>query len=264
MKQIDLNSDIGESFGAYTIGQDAAVLAHISSANIACGWHAGDPMVMDKTVQLAVENGVGIGAHPGYPDLMGFGRRQMNCSLEEIRAYLVYQVGALMGFCAAHDVRLQHVKPHGALYNTTVKNDDMVRVIADAIAAIDPSLYYVALAGARAETIGRICHQAGIRVIFEAFPDRAYTPQGELAPRHLPGAVIRDPAEAAQRAARMAVEGAVIATDGSILALNAQTLCVHGDTPEAVALVRQIRQTLKQERVAVRPMLPGKTEKTAP
>jgi UPF0271 protein len=258
MKSIDLNSDIGESFGAYTIGQDAAVLTHISSANIACGWHAGDPLVMDKTVRMAVENGVGIGAHPGYPDLMGFGRRPMDCTLDEIRSYLIYQVGALKGFCAAHHTRLQHVKPHGALYNTTIRNDDMVRVIAEAIIAIDPALYYVALAGSRAERIARICDDVGIRVVFEAFPDRAYTPQGELAPRHLPGAVIRDPVEAARRAVRMAAEGKVIATDGSVLELNAQTLCVHGDTPSAVALVRQIRQALEQEGVAVKPMSPGK------
>ncbi len=256
MKSIDLNSDIGESFGAYTIGQDADVLTHISSANIACGWHAGDPLVMDRTVRMAVENGVGIGAHPGYPDLMGFGRRQMNCSLEEIRAYLIYQVGALKGFCKAHDTRLQHVKPHGALYNTTVKNDDMVRVIAEAVAAIDPALYYVALAGSRAEKIARICDEVGIRAIFEAFPDRAYTPRGELAPRHLPGAVIKDPIEAARRAVRMAARGEVVATDGSILKLDAQTLCVHGDTPAAVALVKQIHQALEQEGVVVKPMTP--------
>jgi UPF0271 protein len=257
VKKIDLNCDMGESFGAYTIGMDASVIQHITSANIACGWHAGDPLVMDKTVRMAVENGVGIGAHPGYPDLMGFGRRRMTCSLEEIRAYLIYQIGALKGFCTARNTRLQHVKPHGALYNTTVKNDDMVRVIAEAIAAIDPALYYVALAGARAEKIGRICKQVGIRSVFEAFPDRAYTPQGELAPRHIPGAVIEDPAEAALRAVKMAEKGEVVATDGSVLKLNAQTLCVHGDTPTAVALVQQIHQALEHKGVAVKPMTPG-------
>jgi len=248
---------MGESFGAYTIGMDAPVIKHITSANIACGWHAGDPLVMDKTVRMAVDNGVGIGAHPGYPDLMGFGRRRMACSLEEIRAYLIYQVGALWGFCTAHNTRLQHVKPHGALYNTTVKNDDMVRVIAEAIAAIDPTLYYVALAGARAKKIARICEQVGIRSVFEAFPDRAYTPQGELAPRHIPGAVIKDPAEAALRAVKMAEKGEVVATDGSVLKLKAQTLCVHGDTPTAVALVQQIHQALEHEGVVVAPMISG-------
>ena len=256
MNRIDLNSDIGESFGAYIIGEDEAVLKHISSANIACGWHAGDPLVMDKTIRMALKNGVGIGAHPGYPDRMGFGRRPMSCSLEELRAYLIYQVGALGAFCAAHNTRLQHVKPHGALYNTTVKSDDMVRVTAEAIAAINPSLYYVALAGARAEKIAKICNEVGIGVVFEAFADRAYTPTGELAPRERPGAVIKDPAEAAQRAVQMAKEGKVIATDGSILELTAQTLCVHGDTPTAVALVQKIRHALETEGVAVKPMVP--------
>lgn len=261
MQAIDLNSDIGESFGVYTIGQDAPVLAHISSANIACGWHAGDPLVMDRTVRRAAADGVGIGAHPGYPDLMGFGRRRMNCSLAEIRAYLIYQVGALQGFCAAHNVRLQHVKPHGALYNHAAGDDETVRTIAEAIAAVDPSLYYVALAGPRAAAIARICGRAGIRVVFEAFPDRAYTPEGRLAPRGQPGAVITDPVEAARRAVRMATAGEVVATDGSVVPLHPQTLCVHGDTPTALALVRQIRHTLEQAGVAVKPMAPSAGER---
>ncbi len=257
MQAIDLNCDIGESYGAYVIGRDEDVLDHISSANVACGWHAGDPLVMDRTVRMAKARGVAVGAHPGYPDMLGFGRRQMTISTEELRTYLTYQVGALWAFCRAHDTKLQHVKPHGALYNTTVKDDVMVRAVAEAIAAVDPSLYYVALAGARAPAIARICESVGLRVKFEAFPDRAYTPDGFLAPRHYQGAVVKDPAEAARRALRMAQKGEVVAVDGTILQLDAQTLCVHGDSPAALELVVAIRQVFADHDVLVRAMGSG-------
>jgi UPF0271 protein len=255
---IDLNCDMGESFGAYKLGMDASVIAYISSANIACGWHAGDPMVMDRTIRMAKEHGVSPGAHPGYPDLMGFGRREMALSREEIRAYMIYQIGALQGFCAAHGLKLRHVKPHGSLYLSAVANEAVARGIAEAITAVDPDLYYMALAGQKGELVAGIGKEMGLKVIREAFPDRAYTPDGTLVPRSQAGAVIKDPAEVAARALLMAGEGVVVAVDGKRIPLKAQTLCVHGDTPGAVDLVRQIRQTLEKENIRVAPFAGGR------
>ncbi len=254
MQKIDLNCDMGESFGAYKIGMDESVIKYITSANIACGWHAGDSLVMDKTVKMAVEHGVGVGAHPGYPDLLGFGRRNMDCTADEIRSYVISQVGALQAFCTVHGTRLQHVKPHGALYLTAVANETVARAVAEAIVSVNPDLLYVALAGAKGEMVRRIGNEAGLKTVFEAFPDRAYTPEGNLVSRREPGAVIKDPAKVAERALRMATKGIVIAIDGSSVKLEAQTLCVHGDTPSALDLVRNIRETLEAEGVAVQPM----------
>jgi UPF0271 protein len=253
MRTIDLNCDMGESFGAYTIGMDAEVMAHISSANIACGWHAGDPIVMDRTIKIALEHNVGIGAHPGYPDLMGFGRRKMALSPEEIKQYLIYQVGALKAFCRVHHTRLGHVKPHGALYLDAVEDAATARAIAEGIMALDPQLKFVALAGKKGETMRRVGEELGLKVVYEAFPDRAYTPEGTLQPRSIPGAVISDPDTVARRALDMA-GGFVVATDGTRIALEAQTLCVHGDNKTAVDLVRKIRQTLESEGFCVQPM----------
>ena len=254
MKKIDLNCDMGESFGAYKLGMDEKVIQYITSANIACGWHAGDPLVMDKTVKMAVEHGVGVGAHPGYPDLLGFGRRNMDCTPDEIRSYVAYQVGALQGFCKIHGTRLRHVKPHGALYLTAVVNEVVARAVAEAIVSVDPDLLYVALAGAKGEMMTRIGKDVGLKVVYEAFPDRAYTPEGNLVPRRDPGAVIKDPQEVARRALRMATEGVVIAVDDTSIPIEAQTLCVHGDTPSAVDLVRNIHEILEKEGVSVQPM----------
>ena len=192
MKKIDLNCDMGESFGAYKLGMDEKVIQYITSANIACGWHAGDPLVMDKTVKMSVEHGVGVGAHPGYPDLLGFGRRNMDCTPDEIRSYVVYQIGALQGVCKIHGTRLRHVKPHGALYLTAVVNEVVARAVAEAIVSVDADLLYVALAGAKGEMMTRIGKDVGLKVVYEAFPDRAYTPEGNLVSRREPGAVIQD------------------------------------------------------------------------
>ncbi len=254
MKTIDLNCDMGESFGAYTLGMDHEAIRYITSANIACGWHAGDPQVMNRTVQMARDHGVGVGAHPGYPDLIGFGRRDMDCTPEELRDYIVYQIGALQAFCRVHGTRLRHVKPHGALYLTAVEKEAVARAVAEAIVSVDPNLMFVALAGAKGEVMRRIGRDVGLRVVYEAFPDRAYTPEGTLASRRTPGAVIKDPAVAAERALRMAAEGKIIATDGTVIEIEAQTLCVHGDTPTAVDLVRTIRRTLESENIRVAPM----------
>ncbi|MBU1565724.1 MAG: LamB/YcsF family protein [Proteobacteria bacterium] len=252
--KIDLNCDMGESFGAYTLGMDSAIIASVSSANIACGFHAGDPQVMRQTVELALKHGVGIGAHPGFPDLLGFGRRNMDCGSEEIEAYLIYQIGALQAFCTAHGTRLSHVKPHGALYNMAVGNDGLIRSIARAIAQVDSNLFMVALAGPHADHTAEIAEAEGIITLFEAFPDRAYTPEGTLVSRRLPGAVIHDPEEAAARAVRMAVEGVVVAVDGTGVPLKVHTLCVHGDNPNGVALAATIRSRLEAAEVAVIPM----------
>jgi 5-oxoprolinase (ATP-hydrolysing) subunit A len=253
MKRIDLNCDMGESFGAYTIGMDAEVMAHITSANIACGFHAGDPLVMNRTVKTAKERQVGIGAHPGYPDLPGFGRRSMACAREEITQYVIYQVGALNGFCRAHGATLQHVKPHGALYLDAVENDIVARGVATGILAVDPDLLFVALAGKKGEPMRRMGAELGLKVVYEAFPDRAYTPEGTLVSRKQPGAVISDPVEVARRALDMA-NGYVIAVDGTRIDLEVHSLCVHGDNPAAVALVKTIRNTLEDNGIQVVPM----------
>jgi UPF0271 protein len=254
VEKIDLNCDMGESFGAYKLGMDDAVIQFISSANIACAWHAGDPSVMNHTVAIAVDNGVGVGAHPGYPDLLGFGRRNMDCNMAELRNYVIYQIGALQAFCNAHGTKMQHVKPHGALYLTAVENEDVARVVAEAIVSVNSDLLYVALAGAKGELMTRIGQEVGLRVVYEAFPDRAYSPEGTLVSRRQPGAVIKEPQTVSERALRMVKEGVVIAVDGSTIPLEAQTLCVHGDNPKAVDLVRSIRQTLEADGVAVTPM----------
>lgn len=251
---MDINCDMGESFGAYTLGMDETVIPYISSANIACGWHAGDAMVMDSTVEMAAARGVGVGAHPGYPDRMGFGRRNLGCTPEEIRNYVIYQLGALQAFCRAHETRLRHVKPHGALYLTAVENEDVARAVAEAIVRVDPELMYVALAGAKGERMRRIGEAVGLKVVYEAFPDRAYTPDGTLVSRKTPGAVIKDPGQVASRALQMAKEGTVVAQDGTVISLEVQTLCVHGDTPNAVDLVKGIRRALESEGIQIRPM----------
>lgn len=254
MKKIDLNCDMGESFGAYKLGMDETVIRYISSANIACAWHAGDPSVMSRTVGIAVEHGVGVGAHPGYPDLLGFGRRNMDCTMEELRDYVIYQVGALQAFCSVHGTHLQHVKPHGALYLTAVENEAVARAVAEAIVRVNADLLYVALAGAKGELMTRIGQEVGLKVVYEAFPDRAYSPEGTLVSRRQPGAVIKDPQAVSERALRMVQEGVVIAADGTTIPLEVQTLCVHGDNPKAVDLVRSIRETLEADGVAVKPM----------
>lgn len=253
MKTIDLNCDMGESFGAYTIGMDEQVMAYISSANIACGWHAGDPVVMNRTVQMAAEHHVNIGAHPGYPDLLGFGRRKMALSTDEIRNYLIYQIGSLQAFCRVNNTKLAHVKPHGALYLDAVEDRSVAEAIARAILVLDPELKFVALAGKKGETMRQVGEASGLKVVYEAFPDRAYTPEGTLQARNIPGSVISDPDLVSRRALDMA-QGFVTAVDGTRIDLNVQTLCVHGDNRTAVELVRKIKQTLENNDIRVKPM----------
>jgi 5-oxoprolinase (ATP-hydrolysing) subunit A len=253
-KAIDLNSDVGESFGNYKLGLDEEVIPLISSANIACGYHAGDPAVMRHTIDLAKQNKVGAGAHPGYPDLMGFGRRAMDVSLAELKDYVTYQVGALQAFAASAGIKLQHVKPHGALYTTAVGNPAMWDVVAEVIAGIDENLILFVLGGLDRSDLKAIGDKWGIRIAFEFFADRAYTPEGTLVSRKEPGAVIHDPEKAAQQVLQMVTQGTVTCLDGSVIQLSGETVCVHGDNPQALNLVRHIRETLAGAGVEIRPV----------
>jgi len=251
---IDLNSDVGESFGNYTLGMDQDVIPLISSANIACGFHAGDPQVMRQTVRLAMENGVGPGAHPGLPDLMGFGRRNMDVTAEEIHDYVTYQVGALTAFVNAQGGKLQHVKPHGALYTMAVGAPWIWKTVAEAIATIDPNLILFVLAGRNRDDLKAMGRSTGIRVACEFFADRAYNQDGSLVSRRKPGAVIKDHDVAAARVLKMVTEGRVVCIDDEEISLSGDTVCVHGDNPSALALVRRIRETLEEADVAIQPV----------
>jgi len=252
--KIDLNSDVGESFGAYKLGLDEEVIPMISSANVACGFHAGDPVVMRRTVSLAAAGGTAVGAHPGFPDLMGFGRRFLDASLEEIKDYVAYQVGALQAVAAAQGLSLQHVKPHGALYNMAVQNPAIWDAVAGVMAAIDPRMILFVLAGSGRDELTAMAARHGIRIAFEFFGDRAYNPDGSLVSRKLPGAVIRDPDTVAAKILKLVQDGTVICIDGSEIPLEADTICVHGDNPSALDLVRNIRQTLESAGVAIAPV----------
>ena len=251
MFKVDLNSDLGESFGAYTLGLDNEVIAHVSSANVACGYHAGDPLVMEKTVAAAKAAGVAVGAHPGYPDLMGFGRRNMVCAPKEVKAYVKYQLGALMAFTKSNGVPLQHCKPHGALYNMAGKDLDLALAIAEAIAEVDDKIILLALANSKMVEAGK---QVGLRVASEVFADRAYQADGSLVPRKLPGAVIHDTDVAIARTVRMVKEGKVTAITGEEVPLEVHSICVHGDNPSAVAFVKNIRARLEEEGVTIAPI----------
>ena len=249
--RIDLNCDMGESFGAYTIGADAEVMASISSANVACGYHGGDPAVMRRTVRLAREAGVAVGAHPGFQDLAGFGRREMRLAPQEIEDMVLYQIGALEAIARREGVRLHHVKAHGALYNMAAKDRLMADALARAVAAFDRSLILFGLPGSELTRAGEAC---GLLVASEGFADRAYEPDGSLTPRSRPGAVIHDTEAVVQRAVRMVVDGRVAAIDGSEMVMHVDTICTHGDTPGAQALTRALRAGLERAGVAIAPV----------
>jgi 5-oxoprolinase (ATP-hydrolysing) subunit A len=246
--RIDINSDLGESFGAYAIGHDEGLMHAITSANVAAGFHAGDPSVLRDTIRLAKANHVAVGAHPGFPDLVGFGRRELNVTAREAEDMVLYQVAAVAGVAAAEGVRLQHVKPHGALFNMAVRNAELSTSIAKAVAAFDRTLILFGLPGSEILAAGRA---AGLRVAAEVFADRAYEPDGSLASRRKPGAVIHDADAVVARAVRMVKERTVVATDGSVVALEADTICVHGDTPGSDALAAKIRAGLEAAGVTV-------------
>jgi UPF0271 protein len=251
MISIDLNCDMGESFGAYTIGADAEVMSSISSANVACGYHGGDPGVMRRTVQLARDAGVAVGAHPGFPDLVGFGRRELRASPQEIEDMVLYQIGALMAIAHSEGVRLRHVKAHGALYNMAARDRAMADAIARAVASFDRALILFGLPGSELIRAGAAC---GLRVASEGFADRAYEPDGSLTPRSHAGAVIHDTDAVVRRAVRMAVEGKVGASDGTVVEFHIETICTHGDTPGAQALTRALRAGLERAAIKVAPL----------
>ncbi len=248
MATIDLNCDLGESFGDYVIGMDAAVIPYITCANIACGYHAGDAVVMQKTVALCKEHGVQIGAHPGFPDLVGFGRRNMNITPTEAKAYIIHQVGALKAFCDVAGVKLHHVKPHGALYNMAGKDIALARAICEGIYAIDSTLPILALSGSK---MLEAAAEIGLPSVSEVFADRGYQADGNLVPRGQEGAMIEDEEVAIARVVRMAKEGKVTAVDGTEVPLKADSVCVHGDGAKALAFVQRIREMLLAEGVAV-------------
>ncbi len=248
MAKIDLNSDLGESFGAYTLGRDPELMAYITSANVACGWHAGDPMVMQKTVRTALEHGVAIGAHPGYPDLLGFGRREMKITPDEAYGYVLYQLGALSAFVNAEGGSLQHIKPHGALYNQACKDIELASAVCRAARDFDPGLIVLA---PFASAFRAGAEQLGLPFAGEFFADRAYLPDGNLVPRSQPGAVIHDAEVACRRVLQMAREGTVTCVDGSVLSMNCQSVCVHGDNAQALAAVQKIRAALEADGITL-------------
>ena len=248
MFAVDLNCDLGESFGNYKCGLDEEVIPFISSANVACGFHASDPVVMAKTVALAKEQGVRVGAHPGYPDLVGFGRRNLAASPAEVKAMVQYQIGALKAFCTAQGIKLQHVKPHGAMYNMAGKDEKLATAIAEAIKEVDPER--ILLAPSSSKMMGA-AKAVGLRVAKEVFADRAYEEDGSLVARSKPGAMITDEDEAVARVIKMIKEGTVTAITGKEIPVEANSVCVHGDGPKALAFVQKIRKALEAENIRI-------------
>jgi UPF0271 protein len=248
MSRIDINCDLGESFGAWTIGDDAAMMPYITSANIACGFHAGDPSVMRRTVAAARDHGVAIGAHPGLPDLAGFGRRRMRITADEAYDLTVYQAGALMGFAGAAGVRLRHVKPHGELYNMAAADAALADAIARAVHDVDPALMLFGLAESALVDAARA---RGLHAVREGFPDRGYAPDGTLLPRSHPRSLVTDAADAAARAVEMVVDGTVTSAEGTTIRLTVDTLCIHGDGPNAQSIATAIRWALNAASVGV-------------
>lgn len=251
MFRVDLNSDLGESFGAYKIGCDEQVLSFVTSANVACGFHAGDPLVLDKTLALAKERGVAVGAHPGYPDLMGFGRRNMQLTPEEEYAYTLYQLGAFAAFARRHGLPVQHVKTHGAMYNAAGKDMRLAMAICRAVKDFDPDIILLGLSGSK---LLEAAAETGLRAASEVFADRAYEEDGSLVDRRKPGAMIEDEDEAIRRVVRMVKEGKVTAITGRDVAVGADSICVHGDGPKALAFTRRIRAALLAEGVVLSPL----------
>jgi UPF0271 protein len=253
IKRIDLNSDVGESFGNHRVGLDPEVIPLISSANVACGYHGGDPHVMKQTLALAKKHGVAVGGHPGFPDLMGFGRRNMDVTLEEIQDYVTYQVGALQAFASVQGLRLQHVKLHGALYNMAVQDPKITEAVAAVLNRLDPRLILLVLAGPDRTQLEELGKRNGLRMAYEFFADRAYNRDGTLVSRREPGAVLHDEQQVTEKVLQMVDDQSVTARDGSKIPLAADTICVHGDNPAAVSLARRIRQSLQDSGVEVVP-----------
>ena len=246
--KVDLNCDLGESFGNYKVGGDDKIIPLISSANVACGFHAGDPVVMKKTIETAKKNNIGIGAHPGFLDLMGFGRREMKISLDEAKAYVLYQLGALGAFCKSEGVKLQHVKPHGALYNMAAKDYELSKSICEAIADFDSSLIILGLSGS--ETL-KAAKDLGLKYASEVFADRAYEEDGSLVARSKEGAMIHDENEAIERVIKMIKEQKVTSITGKEIPIKVDSICVHGDGEKALLFVKKIRKKLESENILI-------------
>ncbi|GLW07948.1 UPF0271 protein [Microtetraspora sp. NBRC 13810] len=250
MKTIDLNADLGEGFGIWRLGDDDALLDIVTSANLACGFHAGDPLTIRRTCAAAVDRGVRIGAQVSYRDLAGFGRREMEVDPEELSSEVLYQLAAVDGIARAMGGRVSYVKPHGALYNRVCRDAGQAEAVVSAVAAYDRSLPILTLPGS---AVHEVAARQGVATVTECFADRAYTPRGTLVPRREPGSVLHDPAEVTARAVTMAVDHTVTASDGSAIPVEARSICVHGDTPGAVGLARRVRDSLTAAGVSLRP-----------
>lgn len=249
MARIDLNCDMGEGFGVYLLGNDEAIMDYVTSVNIACGFHAGDPLIMRKTVQMAIKKGVAIGAHPGFPDLLGFGRRAMSITPDEAYAYVVYQIGALSAFVQAEGGKMTHVKPHGALYNLAAKEASLAKAIAQAVYDVNPALILYGLAGSELITAGK---KIGLRTASEVFADRTYQQDGSLTPRNALQALIADEQEAVAQVLKMVNEGYVRTLQGVDVPIQAETVCIHGDGSNALAFAKKLYETLHQEGIEIR------------
>ncbi|NEK86528.1 LamB/YcsF family protein [Blastococcus saxobsidens] len=245
---VDLNADLGEGFGVWRLGDDEALLGVVTSANVACGFHAGDPLTMRRVCAAAATSGVALGAQVAYRDLAGFGRRFLDVAPAELTADVLYQLAALDGIARTAGSRVSYLKPHGALYNAVVHHEQQARAVVDAVTAYDPGLAVLGLPGS---AVLRLAADAGLRTVAEGFADRGYTPEGTLVPRNAAGAVVHDPAEVAERAVRMAADGIVVAVDGSRVAVEVESVCVHGDTPGAVDLARSVRSSLESAGLTV-------------
>jgi UPF0271 protein len=250
--RIDINCDLGESYGEFNVGNDAEIMPHITSANVACGFHAGDPVTMAQTINLAKKHKVAVGAHPGFPDLMGFGRREMQLTSEEAKNYVIYQISALQGFAKAANLNLQHVKPHGALYNMAVKDEKLSKAIAEAAKAVDNNLIVFAPSNS---TLARVAAKNGLRVAYEFFADRAYNSDGSLVSRKQSNAIVHEPKVVAERVARAVSERTVSAVNGEVVNLGeVHTVCVHGDTPNSAELAKNLKKGLVKKGIDVKPV----------
>lgn len=249
MYSVDINCDMGESFGAYKIGNDGKIMEFISSANIACGFHAGDPTIMNKTVKLCLEKNVSIGAHVGFQDLIGFGRRNVDISPKEAYEITIYQIGALYGFIKSYGGKMNHVKPHGALYNMAAKNEDLSRAISEAVYKIDPELILFGLSGSKLVNEGK---KIGLRVANEVFADRTYTDMGTLTPRKEENALIKDEEESVRQVVKMIKTGKVNSTTGKEINIKADTVCIHGDGEKALEFAKKIRSELMINNITIK------------
>lgn len=251
-KKIDINCDLGESYGEFKVGNDEKIMPYITSANIACGFHAGDPMTVATTISMAKEHNVAIGAHPSFPDLMGFGRREMQLTFEEVKNYVIYQTGAVQGFARIAGINLQHVKPHGALYNMAAKDERISEAIVEGVQALDSNL--IVFSPSRS-MLTKVAEKAGLIVANEFFADRSYNSDGSLVSRKQPNAMIEDPEKVVERALRAVVEAKVLAVDGKSVKLgDVYTICVHGDTPSAVKLAQALKRGFAKAAIEVEPV----------